>query len=78
MPQVGFESTISVLERSKTVHALDCAIILIGLLLIITLKKIPRCLYSLETVNLRVPPRSIREFLTSGIRHCINIRPSAR
>jgi hypothetical protein len=25
MPEVGFEPTISVFERAKTVHALDCA-----------------------------------------------------
>jgi hypothetical protein len=26
MPQVGFEPTIPVFERAKTVHALDCAV----------------------------------------------------
>jgi hypothetical protein len=30
MPQVGFEPTIPVLERAKTVHALDCAVTVIG------------------------------------------------
>jgi hypothetical protein len=30
MPQVGFEYTIAVLERATTVHALDCAAIVIG------------------------------------------------
>jgi hypothetical protein len=30
MPRVGFELTISVLERAKTVHALDRAVIVIG------------------------------------------------
>jgi hypothetical protein len=30
MPPVGFEPTISVLKRAKTVHALDCAAIVIG------------------------------------------------
>jgi hypothetical protein len=30
MPQVGFESTIPVFERAKTVHALDRAAIVIG------------------------------------------------
>jgi hypothetical protein len=30
MPQVGFELTISVFERAKTVHALDRAATVIG------------------------------------------------
>jgi hypothetical protein len=30
MPQVGFEPTIPVFERAKTVHDLDCAAIVIG------------------------------------------------
>jgi hypothetical protein len=30
MPRVGFEPTITVLERAKTVHALDRATIVIG------------------------------------------------
>jgi hypothetical protein len=30
MPQVGFEPTIPVLERAKTVHALDRAVTVIG------------------------------------------------
>jgi hypothetical protein len=30
MPEVGFESTISVFKRVKTVHALDCAANAIG------------------------------------------------
>jgi hypothetical protein len=30
MPQVGFESTIAVFERGKTVHALDGAATVIG------------------------------------------------
>jgi hypothetical protein len=30
MPQVGFESTISIFERAKTVHALDSAAAVIG------------------------------------------------
>jgi hypothetical protein len=30
MPQVGFELTISVFERAKTVHALDGAATVIG------------------------------------------------
>jgi hypothetical protein len=30
MPRVGFESTIPVLERAKTVHALDRAATVIG------------------------------------------------
>jgi hypothetical protein len=30
MPRVGFESTTSVLERAKTVHALDRAVAVIG------------------------------------------------
>jgi hypothetical protein len=30
MPQVGFEPTISVFERAKTVHALDSAATVIG------------------------------------------------
>jgi hypothetical protein len=30
MPRVGFESTIPVFERAKTVHALDGAATLIG------------------------------------------------
>jgi hypothetical protein len=30
MPRVGFEPTIPVFERAKTVHALDCAAIVIG------------------------------------------------
>jgi hypothetical protein len=31
MPQVGFELTIPVFERVKTVHALDCAATVISL-----------------------------------------------
>jgi hypothetical protein len=31
MPRVGFESTISVFERAKTIHALDPAATVIGL-----------------------------------------------
>jgi hypothetical protein len=34
MRRVEFEPTISVLERTKTVHALDCAATVIGCLLI--------------------------------------------
>jgi hypothetical protein len=30
MPQMGFELTIPVFERAKTVHALDCAATVIG------------------------------------------------
>jgi hypothetical protein len=30
MPRIGFESTIPVLERAKTVHALDRAVTVIG------------------------------------------------
>jgi hypothetical protein len=30
MPQVGFEPTIAVSERAKTVHASDCAATVIG------------------------------------------------
>jgi hypothetical protein len=30
MPRVGFENTIPVFERTKTVHALDCAASVIG------------------------------------------------
>jgi hypothetical protein len=30
MTQVGFESTIPVFERTKTVHTLDCAATVIG------------------------------------------------
>jgi hypothetical protein len=30
MPQVGFEPTIPVFERAKTVHALDSAVTVIG------------------------------------------------
>jgi hypothetical protein len=30
MPRVGFEPTIPVFERAKTVHALDCAATVIG------------------------------------------------
>jgi hypothetical protein len=30
MPRVGFETTIPVFERAKTVHALDRAVTLIG------------------------------------------------
>jgi hypothetical protein len=33
MPQVGFESTIPVFERAKTVHALDRAATVIGTLI---------------------------------------------
>jgi hypothetical protein len=32
MPRMGFEPTIPVFEREKTVHALDRAAIVIGLL----------------------------------------------
>jgi hypothetical protein len=32
MPQVGFKPTITVFERAKTVHASDCAAIVIGLI----------------------------------------------
>jgi hypothetical protein len=32
MPRVGFEHTIQVFERAKTVHALDRAAIVIGIL----------------------------------------------
>jgi hypothetical protein len=31
MPQVVFDPTISALERAQTVHALDLAVIVIGL-----------------------------------------------
>jgi hypothetical protein len=37
MPQVGFEPTIPVFERAKTVHALDRAVTVIGSLLIYNL-----------------------------------------
>jgi hypothetical protein len=30
MPQVGFETTIPVFEREKTVHALDCTATVVG------------------------------------------------
>jgi hypothetical protein len=30
MPRVGFEPTILVFERAKRVHALDCAVTVIG------------------------------------------------
>jgi hypothetical protein len=30
MPQVGFEPTIPVFQRAKTVHVLDCAATVIG------------------------------------------------
>jgi hypothetical protein len=30
MPRVGFEPTIPVFERAKTVHAVDCAATVIG------------------------------------------------
>jgi hypothetical protein len=30
MPEVGFEPTIPVIKREKTVHALDCVAIVIG------------------------------------------------
>jgi hypothetical protein len=33
MPRVGFEPTTSMFERAKTVHALDLAVSVIGLLL---------------------------------------------
>jgi hypothetical protein len=32
MPRVGFEPMIPVFERAKTVHVLDCAAIVIGIL----------------------------------------------
>jgi hypothetical protein len=35
MPQVGLETTISAFERAKTVHALDRAVTVIGLLSIV-------------------------------------------
>jgi hypothetical protein len=38
MPPVGFEPTISVLERAKTVHALDRATTVIGIFSFIVLK----------------------------------------
>jgi cobalamin biosynthesis protein CobD/CbiB len=45
MPQVGFEPTISVFERKKTVHALDRAATVIGtsaiLLVVIPLVTVP-------------------------------------
>jgi hypothetical protein len=34
MPRVGFEPTIPVFKRAKTVHALDCAATVIGYLCI--------------------------------------------
>jgi hypothetical protein len=37
MPWVGFETTIPVFERAKTVHALDRAATVIGIYLIISL-----------------------------------------
>jgi hypothetical protein len=40
MSQVGFESTIPLFERAKTVHALDRSATLIGLELIIIKKTI--------------------------------------
>jgi hypothetical protein len=30
MPRVGFELTIRVLERAKTIHVVDCAAIVVG------------------------------------------------
>jgi hypothetical protein len=36
MPQVGFEHTIPMFERAKTVHALDRAATVIGILTIYT------------------------------------------
>jgi hypothetical protein len=38
MPQVGFESTISVFERAETVHALGRAAIVIGVQMIYSLQ----------------------------------------
>jgi hypothetical protein len=32
MPEVGFEPMIPVFERAKTVHALDCAATVIGII----------------------------------------------
>jgi hypothetical protein len=34
MPQVGFEPSIAVFERAKTIHALDSAAIVIGIVLL--------------------------------------------
>jgi hypothetical protein len=39
MPQVGFDPTIAVFERAKTVHALDYAVTVIGSLLSLNYKK---------------------------------------
>jgi hypothetical protein len=36
MPPVGFEPTISVLDRAKTVRALDRVVTVIGMILITT------------------------------------------
>jgi hypothetical protein len=43
MPRVGFETTISVFERAKTLHALERAATVIGFLLFILMKFITVC-----------------------------------
>jgi hypothetical protein len=47
MPRVGFEPTIPVFERAKTVHALDRAVTVIGLY-------IPQCTKYICLTNLLV------------------------
>jgi hypothetical protein len=40
IPPVGFETTISELERAKAVHALDCAATVIGFYLLLGFKNV--------------------------------------
>jgi hypothetical protein len=40
MPRVGFEPTILAFERANTVHALDCAATVIGLVSLVTVNNV--------------------------------------
>jgi hypothetical protein len=52
MPQVGFELTIPVFERSKTVHTLDRAATVIGTLLFHTLQNPVKTTKKVNSVTL--------------------------
>jgi hypothetical protein len=62
MPQVGFELTIPVFERAKTVHALDRAVTVIGNFCI----SLYKCMYMLNTC-LFVIDRSIDNLLNYAL-----------
>jgi hypothetical protein len=51
MPQVGFEPTVQVFERAKTVHALDRAATVIGHIIIYWSKRVISSLSSPHEIS---------------------------